>query len=67
MSEDPVVLVISGGSGASGEQAVQTARARFPDNAAQVVTIGNVRAASQLEHLLDDAIARCGRIWQTAG
>lgn len=48
------LFIVSGGSGASGEQLVHTVLAQFPEERVQVVTLSNVRQASQVE----EAVAR---------
>jgi hypothetical protein len=47
------IYIVSGGSGASGEQMVQTILAQFPDTHLDVVTIPHVR----LEKQIDDIVA----------
>ncbi len=49
------VYVVSGGVGASGEQLVQTVLAQFPDNTVPVITVGNVRQATQIKRVVAQA------------
>jgi [pyruvate, water dikinase]-phosphate phosphotransferase / [pyruvate, water dikinase] kinase len=43
------ILIVSGGSGMSGEQLVNTVLAQFPESRVQVITVPNVRTESQVE------------------
>jgi regulator of PEP synthase PpsR (kinase-PPPase family) len=52
--QPPPIYVVSGGTGASGEQVVYTVLAQFPDSGVPVVTIAHVHQPAQVE----DAIAR---------
>jgi len=51
MSE-PTIFVVSGGSGASGDQIVQTALAQFPENKAKARIFSNIREPGQVDELL---------------
>jgi len=48
----PVIYIVSGGVGASGEQVVHTILAQFSHNACQVVTCGNIREHAQLQEVV---------------
>ncbi len=48
----PPIYVVSGSVGASGEQLVQTVLAQFPDNTVPVITVGNVRQATQIKRVV---------------
>lgn len=49
---EPTIFVVSGGSGASGDQIVQTALAQFPENKARVRIFSNIREPEQVDKLL---------------
>lgn len=49
---EPTIFVVSGGSGASGDQIVQTALAQFPENKAKVRIFSNIREPEQVDELL---------------
>jgi len=51
----PEIFVVSGGSGASGDQLVQTALAQFPDNNVIVKIFSNIREFDQVDELLNHA------------
>jgi len=51
----PVIYIVSGGVGASGEQVVHTTLAQFPQDAHQVVTVSNVRSVEQLQTVVSRA------------
>ena len=51
----PIIYIVSGGVGASGEQVVHTLLAQFPQNTPQAITISNVRAVEQLQAVVDKA------------
>jgi len=61
----PPIYVISGGVGASGEQLVQTVLAQFPDNHMPVITVGNVRQATQIKRVIAQARQSGGIIAHT--
>jgi regulator of PEP synthase PpsR (kinase-PPPase family) len=61
----PVIYIVSGGVGASGEQVVHTLLAQFPDDVHQVVTISNVRDVEQLQELVAGARPECDTIVHT--
>lgn len=53
--QPPLILVVSGGIGASGEQLVHTVLAQFPPGAVRVRTAGNIRTREQIVALLEEA------------
>ncbi len=55
------IYVVSGGTGASGEQLVRTVLAQFPEAPVSVVTVSHVRHLAQIRHVVAQA-ARCGSI-----
>ena len=61
----PPIYVVSGGVGASGEQLVQTVLAQFPDNNVPVITVGNVRQATQIKRVIAQAKQAGGIIAHT--
>ena len=61
----PVVYLVSGGVGASGEQLVHTVLAQFPKDAVQVITLANVRQPEQITQLLEQAQADGGLVIHT--
>jgi len=66
MPEQPApVYVVSGGTGASGEQVVYTVVAQFPDSGVPVVTIAHVRHRAQVEDAVAQAAATGGTIVHT--
>lgn len=64
-SDLPPVYLVSGGTGASGEQLVHTVLAQFPDREVPVVTISRVRHMDQVENVVTQAGARGGIIVHT--
>jgi len=56
----PVIYIVSGGEGTSGEQLVLTALAQFEENGAEVVIIPHVRDIPPLEEAVQRAAARPG-------
>lgn len=51
----PIIYIVSGGVGASGEQLVNTVLAQFPENMVKVITVGNVREKEQIAEVLKQA------------
>jgi hypothetical protein len=51
----PVIFILSGGSGASADQLVQTALAQFPDNHVVVRIFSNIREFDQVDEVLSQA------------
>lgn len=58
MAGAPVVHVVSGGEGSSGEQLARTALAQFPNADVRVVIVPHVRSAADLERALEQAAAQ---------
>ncbi len=56
----PVIYIVSGGEGTSGEQLVRTALAQFGENGAEVVIIPHVRDIPPLEEAVQRAAATPG-------
>lgn len=52
-----VIVIVTGGSGASAEQVVHTVLAQFPPNSAQVITIPHVRRTAQIDEAVQRAAA----------
>ena len=52
----PMIVIVSGGSGASGEQLVQTVLAQFPDSHVRVKTISHVVNVAQVEEVVAEAV-----------
>lgn len=65
MSNPPPIYVVSGGTGASGEQLVHTVLVQFPDNKVPVHTIAHVRQLEQIEETVRRAEASGGTIVHT--
>lgn len=61
----PPVYVVSGGSGASGQQIVETALAQFPKLTVPVVKKGRVRNLKQVEEVVKKASAEGGTVVHT--
>jgi regulator of PEP synthase PpsR (kinase-PPPase family) len=61
----PAIYIVSGGTGASGEQLVHTVLAQFPDNQVPVVTVAHVRRPEQIEDVVAQARASDGIIVHT--
>lgn len=59
------VYVLSGGTGASGEQLVHTVRVQFPGAQVPVITVNHVRQVEQIEKTVAEAAARGGTIVHT--
>ena len=51
----PTMFVVSGGSGASADQLVQTALAQFPENHVVVRIFSNIRETEQVDEVLNQA------------
>jgi hypothetical protein len=56
-SNPHTIFIVSGASGASGEQLVHTVLAQFPESRVKVITIPNVRFESQIAEALERAKA----------
>ena len=61
----PPVYIVSGGTGASGEQLVHTVLAQFPDSQAPVVTVSYVRHIAQVEEVVARAASTGGTLVHT--
>ena len=61
----PVIYILSGGIGASGEQLVATVLAQFPDQRVRTVLVGNIRAEDQVSRALEQARAEGGLVVHT--
>ncbi|HEY9069518.1 MAG TPA: pyruvate, water dikinase regulatory protein [Candidatus Ozemobacteraceae bacterium] len=59
------IFVVSGGVGASGEQVVNTVLAQFPESLVEIVTLGNIRDATQIERAVAQAAEKGGIIVYT--
>jgi regulator of PEP synthase PpsR (kinase-PPPase family) len=59
------IFVISGGTGASGEQLVRTALAQFEDATVPIILVPHVRKTSQIEKVVQQAAATEGTIVHT--
>jgi len=65
MNKPPVIYVLSGGTGASGEQLVRTVLAQFPDNEASVRIVAHVRQQEQIERAVTEAARTKGTMVHT--
>ena len=65
MSDPPPIYVVSGGTGASGEQLVHTVLVQFPDRQVPVHTVAHVRQVEQIEEAVRRAAAGGGTIVHT--
>lgn len=61
----PIIYILSGGVGASGEQVVNTVLAQFPDHQIEVRTLGNLRSPGQLDAALATAASEGGIVVHT--
>ena len=61
----PLILIVSGGAGASGEQLVQTVLAQFPECPVRVKTISHVYHLPQVEAVVAEAADEGGIIVHT--
>lgn len=61
----PPIYIVSGGTGASGDQLVHTVLAQFPESDVQVITLGHVRHLEQVEDVVVQAAATGGTIVHT--
>jgi regulator of PEP synthase PpsR (kinase-PPPase family) len=59
------LFVVSGGTGASGEQLVRTVLVQFPDSQVSVITESHVRHVGQIEETVAEAATRGGTIVHT--
>lgn len=51
----PLIYIVSGGVGASGEQLVQTVLAQFPDHDVKVIRVTHVRQIEQITEVVEQA------------
>jgi regulator of PEP synthase PpsR (kinase-PPPase family) len=65
MSKPIPLYVLSGGTGASGEQLVRTVLAQFPDNEASVRIVAHLRQPEQIEQAVAEAARNAGLIAHT--
>ena len=61
----PPVYIVSGGTGSSGEQIVNTVLAQFPESKVPMITIGSVRDKEQVESIITQARETGGTIVHT--
>ncbi len=59
------IYIVSGGSGASGEQVVHTVLVQFPENHVRVITMPHVRQRAQVEEIIAQAVVTGGTIVHT--
>jgi regulator of PEP synthase PpsR (kinase-PPPase family) len=64
-SDAPPIYLVSGGTGASGEQLVRTVLAQFPDVRVPVVTVAHVRHVAQVKHVVAQAASSGGAVVHT--
>jgi regulator of PEP synthase PpsR (kinase-PPPase family) len=63
--QPPPIYIVSGGTGASGEQIVHTVLVQFPESQVPVITVAHVRHAEQIEDVVAQAEADGGTIVHT--
>ena len=61
----PPIYIVSGGTGASGDQLVHTVLAQFPESEVQVITLGHLRHLEQVEDVVGRAAASGGTLAMT--
>jgi regulator of PEP synthase PpsR (kinase-PPPase family) len=61
----PFIYIVSGGTGASGEQVVHTVLAQFPESSVPVTTAAHIRRAEQAKEIAAQAAANNGTIVHT--
>lgn len=61
----PPLYIVSGGTGACGDQIVQTILAQFPDHSLPVIIVPHVRHADQIAEIIQQASASGGAIVHT--
>ncbi len=61
----PSIYIVSGSTGASGEQLVHTVLAQFPESRVPVITVAHVRQMEQIEDVVTRAAATGGTIVHT--
>ena len=65
IQEPHLIYILSGGSGASGEQLVHTVLAQFPNSHVRVTTIPHLRTSDQVEEILSLAQAKHATVVHT--
>jgi regulator of PEP synthase PpsR (kinase-PPPase family) len=65
LSKPPTIYIVSGASGASGEQLVHTVLAQFPEIQVPVAKVAHVSQIEQVESVVDKAAKRGGIIVHT--
>jgi regulator of PEP synthase PpsR (kinase-PPPase family) len=63
--ESSPVYVVSGGSGASGKQIVETVLAQFPESNVPVISVAHVRQVKQIEEVVEKAVSTKGTVVHT--
>ena len=61
----PPIYIVSGSTGASGEQLVHTVLAQFPESRAPVIMVAHVRQMEQIEDVITRAAATGGTVVHT--
>lgn len=64
-ADPPVIYVVSGGTGASGEQVVRTVLVQFPNSELRTVIVPHVRQLHQVEGVVEEAAQSGGTIVHT--
>jgi regulator of PEP synthase PpsR (kinase-PPPase family) len=64
-TEKPPIYIVSGGTGSSGEQLVNTVLAQFPENRVEVVLVSQVRQLEEIEKVVAQAATTGGTIIHT--
>ena len=64
-TEKPPIYIVSGGTGSSGEQMVNTVLAQFPENQVEVVMVSQVRQMEEIEKVVAQAATTGGTIIHT--
>lgn len=62
---NPIIYILSGGVGASGEQLVYTMLAQFPEGTIKVTTVGHVRNTGEITRTLEKAKKTGGLVVHT--
>lgn len=65
MDTKPPIYIVTGGTGASGEQLVRTALAQFEDTTTDVIRVPHVKRVEQLEQIITRTIESGGLIVHT--
>ena len=61
-TEKPPIYMVSGGTGSSGEQLVNTVLTQFPENRVEVVLVSPVRQMEEIEKVVAQAATTGGTI-----